>query len=74
MKHTDLDVLLKEIKALINVNYNVTAPFINGTFTFVPITSSLDVQNITSNTFSQAFNFTANGLSGSRANKFITQE
>ena len=59
---------------LFNVNANIQLPFSQKEFSFVPITSALDVQNVTASTFSQPFNFTSNGLLGSRANKYITQE
>ncbi len=59
---------------LFNVNANIQLPFSQKEFTFVPITSALDVQNVTATTFSQSFNFAANGLLGSRAIKYITQQ
>ena len=57
-----------------NVHSNVQIPFLQNDFTFVPITSALDIQNVTASTLSQPFNFALNGLQGSRANKFITQD
>lgn len=61
--------------AIVNVDYNIEFPFSQNEFTFVPLTSSLDVQNVSSGTFSQQFLFPANGiLNGSRADKYIAQE
>ncbi|MBS1737497.1 MAG: hypothetical protein JSS98_12940 [Bacteroidetes bacterium] len=59
---------------ILNVDYNITFPFAQKNFSFVPITSSLDVANVTSATFNQQFNYYLNGLNGSRANKFMAQE
>lgn len=62
------------VGAIINLDYDINFPFAQRYFTFVPITSALDVANVTSSTFSQPFNFVVSGLNGSRANKFVTQE
>jgi hypothetical protein len=59
---------------VINVHTNIQLPFSQKEFSFVPITSALDVENVTANTFTQPFNFAVNGLTGSRANKFISQD
>jgi PGAP1-like protein/Secretion system C-terminal sorting domain len=59
---------------LFNVSANIELPFSQKTFSFVPITSALDVQNVTASTFSQPFSFATNGLLGSRANKYISQD
>ena len=58
----------------VNVSSNLQLPFVQKDFTFVPITSALDVQNVTPTIFNQPFNFAVNGLNGSRANKFIAQD
>jgi hypothetical protein len=62
------------IAPIVNGSTNIQIPFSQKEFNFVPITSALDVQNVTANTFNQNFNFSQNGLTGSRANKFITQD
>ncbi len=59
---------------ILNIDYNLTFPFAQKVFSFVPITSSLDVQNVTSTTFNQQFIFNINGSNGSRATKYIAQE
>jgi pimeloyl-ACP methyl ester carboxylesterase len=59
---------------LVNVHSDIQLPFSQKEFSFVPITSALDVQNVTANTFNRPFNFAVNGLTGSRANKFIAQD
>ncbi|MEO6704549.1 MAG: hypothetical protein ABIN04_01700, partial [Ginsengibacter sp.] len=59
---------------LLNIDYNITFPFAQKIFSFVAITSSLDVQNVTSATFNQQFIYPINGLNGSRAGKYIAQE
>lgn len=59
---------------LLNVDFNITFPFAQKTFSFVPLTSSLDVLNVTASTFSQQFIFSQNGTNGSRANKYVAQE
>ncbi len=59
---------------LFNARSNIELPFSQKDFSFVPITSALDVQNVTASTFNQPFNFAVNGLTGSRANKFIAQD
>jgi hypothetical protein len=59
---------------LFNARSNIELPFSQKDFSFVPITSALDVQNVTASTFSQPFNFAVNGLNGSRATKFVAQD
>ena len=52
----------------------IDIPFSQDIFTTVPINSSLDIVNTTINTFNQNYVFPINGLSGSRALKYIAQE
>ncbi len=63
------------IFVIVNVTYNINFNFSQQEFTFVPLTSSLDVQNVNASTFSQQFLYPANGaLNGSRSDKYIAQE
>ena len=63
------------IYVILNVKYNIDFNFSQHEFSFVPLTSSLDVQNVNMATFGQSFLFPANGsLNGSRADKFLAQE
>lgn len=57
-----------------NVHSYLDIPFQQDIFTHVPITSSLDVSNVTINTFNQPFIFPATGANGSAADEYIAQE
>jgi hypothetical protein len=57
---------------LFNYNYRFNGLQIQNAFTFVPIVSALDVENI--NAFDQPYIFANNGQNGSRAIHYMAQE
>ena len=59
---------------IVNIDYDIDFPFSQNEFSFVPLTSSLDVQNVTVATFSQQFVYPVNGANGSRSDKYVAQE
>ncbi len=57
-----------------NVNINFNVPYQQDLITFVPITSSLDVENANINSFNRSYIFPIDGQAGSRSVKYIAQE
>ena len=71
MFNFDLAVFLYPI---VHVNTNFTVAYQQDLFTFVPITSSLDVANVDINSFNRTRLFPVDGLAGSRSVKYIAQQ
>ena len=59
---------------LVHLRTDFTVPYLQDLFTFVPITSSLDIANADINKLNETHIFTINGLAGSRAVNYIAQE
>ena len=57
---------------LFGYSYNYSTPFVAATFSFVPTTSSLDVENF--NNINVPYTVPFTGLNGSRAANYIAQE
>ncbi len=59
---------------LIHLRTDFTVPYLQDLFSFVPITSSLDIANVDISSFNSTRIFPINGLAGSRAVNYIAQQ